>query len=53
MIIKIAQTNDPIFSPVLFYAYIIPEDETAVRQHYAIVLFIEEKNSGYRNGKIE
>ena len=42
-IITIYQLNDPIFPPVIFSASILPEDETAVGLHDAIVSFIEEK----------
>ena len=51
-IITIYQENDYIFLPVIFSASILPEDETAVGQHDMIVSFIEEKNSGYRNGNM-
>ena len=43
LIIKISQANDHIFLPVLISASILPEYETTVGQHDAIVLFIKEK----------
>ena len=52
LIITISQANDPTFLPVLFSVSILPKDETAVGQHDAIVLFINEKRVGYRNGKM-
>ena len=51
LIIKITQSNEPIFLPVLLSASVIPEYETTVVQYDVIVLFIENKKKWLQKWK--
>mmetsp|Transcript_32085 Transcript_32085/g.59266 ORF Transcript_32085/g.59266 Transcript_32085/m.59266 type:complete len:477 (+) Transcript_32085:100-1530(+) len=51
LIISILEEGDPTYLPILLSASILPEDETAVVQHDAIISFLKEKKEWLQKWK--